>query len=489
MRQWSGCGRSITRGGTMNSLKPLQLAGVGLGVAVALYVLVSHLQYFSSISFLGAIFLAEIIIASLWKYNERFFVLLMIAFLWAGMHVPMQGAWTGGRWLVLAVGALAGFLGWMMGSRTGFKTYHLVALFCVGAAFVSATVSSYIQMASLKAASLCLLFLYCSSGVRRGVLGREQRFFQGLLWATEIAAYLTAIAYLGVGANIFGNPNSLGAAISIGVFPVLLWGWFTSEGRVVKFRRLVALLLSAYLVIFSMARAGMIAMVLVTIAFCISLHQYKLIAKVAGFALLVMAVTGVFAPDRLSKSLTDMSDAVLYKGHKNEGLLGSRQTPWEKSIATIKEHPWFGTGYGTSPTGEDPGLAFGKYASSAETAREHGSSLMTIAEWVGLLGVMPFIALLGLTASNVWRVCSWMLRTSDARHYSIPLAMVVLAGLLHANFEDWLFAVGAYPCIYFWSFAFLLADLRPAAAVAPVPAVFARVSAPRGNFGAAVPNR
>ena len=86
---------------------------------------------------------------------------------------------------------------------------------------------------------------------------------------------------------------------------------------------------------------------------------------------------------------------------------------------------------------------------------------MTIAEWVGLLGVMPFFALLLLTASKVWRVCVWMTRTSNPRHYSIPLAMVVLAGLVHANFEDWLFAVGAYPCVYFWVFAFLLADLCP----------------------------
>ena len=71
--------------------------------------------------------------------------------------------------------------------------------------------------------------------------------------------------------------------------------------------------------------------------------------------------------------------------------------------------------------------------------------------------------------SNVWRVCKWMKRTSDPRNYSIPLAMVVLSGLLHANFEDWLFAVGAYPSIYFWFFAFVLADLVAANAAVQVP--------------------
>jgi len=98
----------------------------------------------------------------------------------------------------------------------------------------------------------------------------------------------------------------------------------------------------------------------------------------------------------------------------------------------------------------------------------------------------PFLALLLVTVINVCRVCSWMSRTSDPRHYAIPLAMVVLAGLVHANFEDWLFAVGAYPCVYFWVFAFVLADLVPARAPAHVSPVFRRAPAPPVPFGEVV---
>jgi O-antigen ligase len=171
-------------------------------------------------------------------------------------------------------------------------------------------------------------------------------------------------------------------------------------------------------------------------------------------------------------------------------VMGSRRTPWETSIASIKEHPLFGTGYGTSPTGENPGLGFGRFNSSAETEREHGSSYMTIAEWVGLLGVMPFVALLAVTVSNVWRVCAWMRRTGDPRHYSIPLAMVVLSGLVHGLFEDSLFAVGSYVSVYFWVFVFLLADLIPVAVVVPVAGVVSRAPRPSpASFGAVVPNR
>jgi hypothetical protein len=35
---------------------------------------------------------------------------------------------------------------------------------------------------------------------------------------------------------------------------------------------------------------------------------------------------------------------------------------------------------------------------------------------------------------------------------------VVLAGLVNAAFEDWLFAAGYYLCVLFWGLAFVLDD-------------------------------
>src|SRR6202158_1317304 len=474
----------------MKSVKPLQWVGIVLGLSLVLYLIYSHLQYFRDVSLLGGILLLEIIIASLWNYGQRFFVLLMITFVWAGMHVPMHSAWTGGRGVVLSAGAVVGYIVWTKNPRRPSGLLHLIAFFCICTAFVSATVSPFTQMASLKALSLFLLFLYCCAGARLAILGREDRFFRGLLWGSEIAVYATAICYLGLGQSIWGNPNSLGAAMSIGLFPILLWGWLASDGRAVRLRRLAALLLCTYLVQLSMARAAMVSVVIVTLVFCVCLRQYKLLVKVAALVLFLVAVTGMLNPGALNKSLVDLKDAVLYKGHKEEGVMGSRRTPWEKSIASIKEHPLFGTGYGTSPTGEDPGVSFGTIASTAKTAREHGSSYMTIAEWVGLLGVLPFVALLAATVANVWKVCAWMNRTADARNYSIPLAMVVLSGLCHASFEDWLFAAGSYLCVYFWFFAFLLADLVPGAVVVPTSSVVSGASrSSLSGFGAVVPNR
>ncbi len=472
------------------TLKPLHWVSIVLGLSAVLYLVYFHLQYFGNVSYLGAILALEVIVACLWRYKERFFVLLIITFVWAGLKVPLQGAGTQGRWVVLAVGAVAGFIVWTKTPDRPFGSIHLIAFSCACAAFVSATVSSFFQMAALKALSLFLLFLYCASGARLAVLGREDRFFQGMLLGSEIAVYASAACTFGLRPNVWGNPNSLGAAMSIGVFPILLWGWLTSDGLQVKGRRLVALLLCVYLVHFSMARAGMASVMFVTVIFCVCLHQYKLLVKIAALALFVTSVSGMLAPETLYMQLDDLKDAVLYKGHKEKGVLGSRQGPWDESIASIKEHPWFGTGYGTSPTGEDPGMGPGNFSSNAEENREHGSSYISIVEWVGLVGVLPFVALIAVTVSNVWKVCAWMRRTSDPTHYSIPLAMVVLAGLIHASFEDWLFAVGSYLCLLFWAFAFVLADLIPDAAVVPAVGAVSRASRPLpADFRAIVPNR
>ena len=475
----------------MSSLKPLQWAGIGLVLSLALYFVYSYLAYFGDLSFLGGILLLEVIVACLWKYDQRYLVLLIVSFLWAGMNLPMQAAGTVGRWVVLFAGAAVGYIIWTKTPRKPFGSLHLIAFFCICAAFVSATVSQFIQMASLKALSLFLLFTYCASGGRLAALGREDRFFRGLLWGCEIAVYVTAICYFGLGQTIWGNPNSLGAAMSVGMFPIVLWGWLTTDGPALKFRRLVALLLCTYLVHVSMARAAILSVLVVTIVFCFCLRQYKLLVKAVALVLVMVAITGMLAPEDLRKSLSDLTSTILYKGgQKEEGVLASRRTPWEKSIASIKEHPLFGTGYGTAPTGDDPGWDFGKFSSSAETVGEHGSSYMTMAAWVGLVGGLPFVALLAVTVWNVLRVCAWMRRTADPRHYSIPLAMVVLAGLIHANFEDWLFAVGYYLCVYFWVLAFLLADFVPDAVVVPVAGVVSRVPRPLpADFTAVVSSR
>jgi len=49
----------------------------------------------------------------------------------------------------------------------------------------------------------------------------------------------------------------------------------------------------------------------------------------------------------------------------------------------------------------------------------------------------------------------------DARHACLAIMAVLVADLVNAFFEVWLFAVGYYMCIFFWTLAFALIDLAP----------------------------
>jgi hypothetical protein len=80
---------------------------------------------------------------------------------------------------------------------------------------------------------------------------------------------------------------------------------------------------------------------------------------------------------------------------------------------------------------------------------------------MGVLGAVPFVLLLLMVTRGVVRIYAWMRRTGSPYHYAIPFGLVATAGLVHAGFEDWLFAVGSYLCVFFWFAVFIFMDLVP----------------------------
>ncbi len=418
--------------------------------------------YFSNMTYLGAILLAEILVASTWQYERTFFLLLMLAFLAAGTNTPLLTAGMSARWFVLAVGASAGYVKWMKGPRQHFGAFHLVALFCVLAALVSAMVSAMPQMALLKVLSLFLLFLYGSSGARLAVLGREARFMNGLVLGSELTVYISFACYFILHEPIFGNPNSLGVVMGVVAAPMLLWGALVAETRPLRHRRIFSLFICGFLLYFSLSRAAMAAAAASTILLCISLKRQKLLLHAMFTLVLLLAAAGVVAPAHFDDFVSTVTSGVMYKGKQQQGVLGSRRTPWQQTVDVIQQHPWFGSGFGTSElapgaSNVDLSLVYTK----EETGREHGSSYLAIVEWVGLVGILPFIFLLFFVLQAITRVCGWMRQTASPQHYSIPLAMILSAALVHAIFEDWLFAAGYYLTVFFWSLAFVVVDLAP----------------------------
>ena len=355
-----------------------------------------------------------------------------------------------------------------MKKSPSFGMLHLVALGCVLSASVSAMVSSYPKLALWKTGSLLLVFLYGATGARLASLGRETRFMAGVLLGCELLVLVTAASYFVGHAQFFGNPNSLGVVTGVVTTPVLLWGLIMSEGTRAYTRRLIAVLLSLLLLLSSYSRAGIGAGVAASFLLCFTFRRYRLLMKGAGLGLLaaLLIAATVPLPDSNDVHTDTLVDVFLYKGKTEEGVFGSRQSPWQQTSEVIQLHPWFGAGFGTSVTAVEGPQSDFAVKSSSGSAREHGNSYMAILEWVGLLGVLPFAMLVLVVGANAYRGIVYMRSTSDFRSPLAPITAVLVAGLLHAIFEDWMFACGYYMCVFFWALVFIQADLLPAAETA-----------------------
>jgi len=438
----------------------IAIAGVPIVLIAGLVLLGRSLPgYFSNQQYLMGLIFLQVLVVCLWFYDRLFFPFLMIAFLWAGTDVPMSEPWTSGRWLVLGAGASVGFVLALKAGAHHYRPFHMVAAFCVASAIVSAMVSEVPQLALMKAASLFLLFLYGASGARL-VLRDPDRFFRGLLFACELSVYVSGFCYLVIKQEIWGNSNSLGAVEGVVAAPLLLWGALVAGDKRLQLRRALACVGALYLVYFSVTRAAMLGAAASMLVVLIGVRRHKLILKglLAGAG--VVAITAIAAPGHFDELNSSLVSGVIYKGQQEQGLLGSRLTPWQETLRVIQDKPYFGSGFGTSFAGDKPFGEIGRLASTADL-REHGSSYLAIVEWVGLLGILPFLLLLLVMVRAIARVFAYLRRTGNVAHYSVPLMMVMVAGLVHAGFEDWMFAVGYYLTVLFWSLAFLLMDLMP----------------------------
>jgi O-antigen ligase len=415
-------------------------------------------SYFTNQTNIVNVLLLEFLAVAIWLYRRVFFPIIIVTFLLAGVDLPVGSVWTAARWGVLAVGAAVGGLIMLKERRCHFGLFHTLALFAVLSAGVSAAVSRYTSLSFLKVLSLLLLFIYAGTGARLAVVDRENRFFSGLLLGCEIFVALIGGFYF-LGIDAMGNPNSLGAVMGVVACPVLLWGILLNPSPPTYRRRLVLYAIAMYLTFASHGRAGMLAGFASCGLLCLALRRYRLLLSGIGIILILIAVGAIVQPEAFSRMASSFTSTIVFKGgDPSHGIFSSRQSPWQDAISTIQEHFWFGTGFGTSDNGHDATEDIGKFSSSTSVTSEHGSSYLAVTTWVGMAGVLPFFLLLFILLQNIIRTVIWMSRTLNPAHAAVPLAMVVLAGIIHAVFEDWLFAPGYYLCVFFWAMAFIFVD-------------------------------
>jgi O-antigen ligase len=451
---------------------------LGAGALIVFLLILEWPQYLSNSFSLEIVIAAQLMLVVVAKYRTAFFPVLIMVFLLAGTDLPLQESFLQARWPVLAVAAVVGVAIYLKDATHHFRVFHLVALFCMLSAGVSAFVSQYPAESRLKAASLFLLFVYSLSGARVAVPElHPERFFHRLLLGCEILVCITAFCYLAVRIEILGNPNSLGAVMGVVVVPVLLWGFLITESGPRRIRLGFELAVATLLLMSSFARAGIGAALISCCLLCFCLRRYRLLINGLVLASLLAACAVLFLPRSSDGPSIDRSDSIesafLYKGHTAAGVFGSREGVWQETWSVIQQNPWFGTGFGTSLiSGDLTRMNYARNHTDSWVVREHGNSYLAIAEWTGLLGVLPFYFLITLTAINAGNVFKSLRRTGNVFSAAVPAAAIVTGGLIHALFEDWMFAVGYYLCVFFWAIAFIMMDVLPRRTVVYPPDMF-----------------
>ena len=439
--------------------KHLAIGCIFLGALVAAYVAWKRPFYVTDPKILGGLILLEFVIAAVWLYRRVFLAVLLVGFLLAGTSTSMQGVWISARWLLLIVGALIGCVLVLTKHWLTFGLFHAVAILALLASLVSATVSQYPHTALLKTSSIVLLFAYASTGARIAYARSERNFFAGLRAGSEILVVLIAGSYA-LGMQILGNQNSLGAVMCF-LAPVLLWSLlFDSAGH---FRPLHIVVFSVclMLLVYSQARAAMLAAASSCGLLCLILRQYKLF--ILGTVTLIVLTTGVsiVRPEIVDSLWT----SIVFKGHEDKGFWNSRYSSWDRARTNIEDHPWFGMGIGTTIESLHPQEQKDIFASSGNVTAENGSSYLSLLSGVGVVGTIPFSLLLLILLVNIHRTMIWTWRSRSRCHPALPIAIVLVSGIIHAIFEDWMFAAGNYLCVWFWVVAFIFLDVAPRTSV------------------------
>src|SRR5207247_3150626 len=85
--------------------------------------------------------------------------------------------------------------------------------------------------------------------------------------------------------------------------PLMIWGVLSAQTAAVRRRRSLALVLSLVLLLFSLARAGIVAGAVASLVLCIGLRQYRLMLKGLAITAVLAACVAFFAPHAAKKAV------------------------------------------------------------------------------------------------------------------------------------------------------------------------------------------
>ncbi len=343
-------------------------------------------------------------------------------------------------------------------------------------AFVSTTYG--IEPEKIFQRALSMLFVIVSFGIGLPSFWQtRERTEQGLKWVITLLIVVLVSGLILFDLNpqfalyqdvyvrtrgIFVNPNALGLIAMLTVFPVLWW-WQTEHHLIGKFMLTLAVFVVLGEVVTAGSRASFLGVVIGTLGLIWLTGQFVTRNLILlSFGVLILIALILFEPT-FARILQFSSDS-------------DRVFLWQRSIELGMDAPIWGVGLGASDliyAADKPYLlSIGK-----ATGGSHSSYFRMFVD-LGIVGVA-----LGF----------WVFIVVLAKAFTAPpdirrdamvgcLAATVLAGLVNAAFEDWLFGFGSASTPILW-FALALLALRiemltpaqPPAALPPTPIRLRRI--------------
>ena len=181
--------------------------------------------------YLGGLMFLQVLLAAVWKYEQRFFPLLVIVFLWAGMSLPFSGVWTFGRWPVLATGSDRGLCA--LHAERATAVCHLSPdgdFFRIGGAgFRRGFRASDVVLH--ESAELAASLSVCRNGGTTGSGGARRAIFPETVDVGGDCRLSFGHRLLCLAHSHFWQPEFHGRHYGCGRVPLLFWGVLTVQGK------------------------------------------------------------------------------------------------------------------------------------------------------------------------------------------------------------------------------------------------------------------
>lgn len=395
--------------------------------------------------------------------------LLAMIILWSAASMPLLGDVRGllsiARWGLLAIAALVSIASSFKDSFSvllvKLKPIQVLMLIMVTVVLVLGAYSVNTGLSYLKGTIFLTLVVFFMFGYRH-FIGDASRRVPSMLnrigWLL-IAVGILSIAYFVVAPSgavlgaafggIYRQPNSLGAIIGVFAIPLFVYKFTCMSGSWKKVFHGGVLLINIGILLATRSRAGMLAGLVGAFTILFFLRRRAVVILLLWFGIVVLIVGQYFS------FWSDINQELVFKGR--EEFLTGRGSMWEEGIENIMEKPLWGWGFGASKASMDWEFS----TSTGEGDREKGSSYLGIIEELGFLGAIPAYVLIFYLISQL-RFIIRMRRRILREEWVLLLVLysIIVAGLVDAGFEAWLFSLGSHIAIFYWLVVFLYFGLR-----------------------------